>query len=151
MIEKFDESLANARKAVAAAEELGTPALISRALAMLVQLSFMYGHGVDESSLQRALELDDAGLGCAHALSAPDVVHAQILGWMGRMDEAHTELGAVRRSSMERGAEHDLMVIASYGTLLEVWRETSQKPRRWRTKPWNVRSRAAVRGPSDTR
>ena len=22
---------------------------------------------------------------------------------------------------MERGAEHDLMVIASYGTLIEVW------------------------------
>ena len=63
MIEKFDESLANARKAVAAAEELGTPALISRALAMLVQLSFMYGHGVDEASLQRALELDDQDSG----------------------------------------------------------------------------------------
>ena len=120
MIEKFDESLANARKAVAAAEELGTPALISRALAMLVQLSFMYGHGVDESSLQRALELDDQDSGVLMPFRA-DVVHAQILGWMGRMDEAHTELEAVRRSSMERGAEHDLMVIASYGTLLEVW------------------------------
>ena len=49
MISKFDESLVSARKAVTYAEELGDPALISRALAMSVQLNFMYGHGVDES------------------------------------------------------------------------------------------------------
>jgi DNA-binding CsgD family transcriptional regulator len=121
MMAKFDESLAYARKAVAAAEELGAPALISRALAMLVQLRFMYGHGVDESSLQRALELEDPDVGVLMPFRA-SVVHAQILGWTGRLDEARTKLEAVRRSSMERGAEHDLMAIASCSTLVEVWR-----------------------------
>ena len=120
MIERFDESLANARKAVAAAEELGTPTLISRALAMFVQLSFIYGHGVDESMLQRALDLDDPDAIVLMPFRAA-VVHAQILGWMGRLDAARTGLEEVRRASMERGAEHDLTAIVSFGTLIEVW------------------------------
>ena len=56
---EFDDSLRNARDAVTHAEELGYPPLISRALAMLVNTAFLYGHGVDEASLQRALELED--------------------------------------------------------------------------------------------
>ena len=56
---EFDDSLGNAREAVAHAEQLGYPPLISRALAMLVNTAFLYGHGVDEANLQRALELED--------------------------------------------------------------------------------------------
>src|SRR3954449_9533746 len=55
---QFDESLRNAREAVAHAEAFGYPGLISRALAMFVNTSFLYGHGVDEAGLQRALELE---------------------------------------------------------------------------------------------
>ena len=120
MIAHFDESLGSARKAVAAAEELGTPTLISRALAMLVQLKFIYGHGVDESDLQRALELEDSEVGVLMPFRA-NVVHAQILGWTGQLDEARTMLEAARRSAVERGAEHDLMAIASFGAMIEVW------------------------------
>ncbi|HET6733559.1 helix-turn-helix transcriptional regulator, partial [Mycobacterium sp.] len=120
MVAKFDESLTNARKAVAAAEDLGVPTLISRALAMLVQLSFIYGHGVDESSLQRALDLDDPDVNVLMPFRAR-VVLAEILSWTGRLDEARVELEAARRSAVERGAEHDLMAIATLGTLVEVW------------------------------
>ena len=120
MIERFDESLANARTAVAAAEELGTPTLISSALAMFVQLSFIYGHGVDEPRLRRALELEDPDAVVLMPFRAA-AVNAQILGWTGRLDEARAGLEEVRRISIERGAEHDLMAIASYGTLLEIW------------------------------
>ena len=59
MCGEFDDSLGNAREAVAHAEQLGYPPLISRALAMLVNTAFLYGHGVDEANLQRALELED--------------------------------------------------------------------------------------------
>ncbi|HJT95796.1 MAG TPA: AAA family ATPase [Mycobacterium sp.] len=120
MVAQFDESLANAHKAVAVAEERGVPALISRALAMLVQLRVIYGHGVDESSLQRALDLDDPDVNVLMPFRAR-VVHAEILSWTGRLDEARVELAAARRSAVERGAEHDLMAIATLGTLIEVW------------------------------
>jgi ATP/maltotriose-dependent transcriptional regulator MalT len=87
---------------------------------MLVQLRFIHGHGVDESSLQRALDLDDPDVNVLMPFRA-NIVHAQILGWTGRLDEARDELEAARRSAVERGAEHDLMAIASFCTLLEVW------------------------------
>jgi DNA-binding CsgD family transcriptional regulator/tetratricopeptide (TPR) repeat protein len=120
MIGRYDESLLNARKAVAAAAELGTPILISRALAMLVQLKFIYGHGVDEADLQRAVELEDPAVGVVVPFRAT-IVHAQILGWTGQLDESRAELEAARASAVERGAEHDLMAIASFATLIEVW------------------------------
>lgn len=120
MIAHFDESLVNARKAVAAAEELGTPTLISRALAMLVQLKFIYGHGVDEADLQRAVQLEDPDVGVLMPFRA-SIVRAQILGWTGQLDESRAELEAARASAVERGAEHDLMAIASFGTLIQVW------------------------------
>lgn len=120
MIAHFDESLVNARKAVAAAEELGTPTLISRALAMLVQLKFIYGHGVDEADMRRAVELEDPDVGVLMPFRA-SIVRAQILGWTGRLDESRAELESARASAVERGAEHDLMAIASFGTLIQVW------------------------------
>src|SRR5262245_52370853 len=62
MAGQFEESLRNARDAVTRAEELGYPPLVSRALAMLVNTTFLYGHGVDEASLLRALALEDPGV-----------------------------------------------------------------------------------------
>ena len=56
---EFDDSLRNARQAVTHAEQLGDPGLISRTLALLVATTFLYGHGVDVASLQRALALED--------------------------------------------------------------------------------------------
>ena len=71
MISKFDESLVSARMAVTYAEQLGDPALISRALAMSVQLNFMYGHGVDESRDAAGAEIGDPNMDVLVG-SAPD-------------------------------------------------------------------------------
>ena len=65
MISKFGESLVSARMAVTYAEQLGDPALISRALAMSVHLNFIYGHGVDEVSVRRAVESEDRPSTCS--------------------------------------------------------------------------------------
>jgi DNA-binding CsgD family transcriptional regulator/TolA-binding protein len=121
MISKFDESLVSAQKAVNTAEELGDPPLISRALAMSVQLNFMYGNGIDEVSLRRALELEDLDIE-GHAVFSASMVEGLILAWTGRLDDAHARMQALHQRCTERGAENDLTAVASCAALVEIWR-----------------------------
>jgi ATP/maltotriose-dependent transcriptional regulator MalT len=46
---------------------------------------------------------------------------ALVLAWTGRLDEARDQILDVRRHCMERGAESDMMWIASYDTLINIW------------------------------
>ena len=121
MISKFDDSLASAQKAVTNAEQLGDPALISRALAMSVQLNFMYGNGVDELSLRRAVDLEDPDIDGHTAFSA-SMVEGLVLAWTGRLDEAGARMQALHRRCTERGAENDFTAVASCAALVEIWR-----------------------------
>jgi DNA-binding CsgD family transcriptional regulator len=121
MISKFDDSLASAQKAVTNAEQLGDQALISRALAMSVQLNFMYGNGVDELSLRRAVDLEDPDIDGHTAFSA-SMVEGLVLAWTGRLDEAGARMQALHRRCTERGAENDFTAVASCAALVEIWR-----------------------------
>jgi DNA-binding CsgD family transcriptional regulator len=118
---EFDESLRNARQAVTLAEELGYPPLISRALAMLVNTNFHYGHGIDEASLRRALELEDPDTDVPIPFCA-SAVNALVDAWTGKLDIARRRMAAVRDRCVERGAENDMMAISGYSTLIEMWR-----------------------------
>jgi DNA-binding CsgD family transcriptional regulator len=118
---KFEESLQNARQAVSHAEEIGYPPLIGRALATLVNASFLYGHGVDEDSLRRAVELEDPDDDVPIPF-CPSAVNALICAWTGKLNIAHRQMAAVRDRCVERGVENDLMAVAGYSTLIEIWR-----------------------------
>jgi DNA-binding CsgD family transcriptional regulator len=118
---EFDDSLRNARQAVAYAEQIGYPPLISRALAMLVNTTFLYGHGVDEANLQRALELEDPDTDTPIPFCA-SAVNALIYAWTGQLNIANRQMAAVRDRCVERGAEIDMMAVAGYCTLIEMWR-----------------------------
>ena len=118
---EFDDSLGNAREAVAHAEQLGYPPLISRALAMLVNTAFLYGHGVDEANLQRALELEDITADAPIPFCA-SAVNALIYAWTGQLNIAARQMAAVRDRCVERGAENDMMAVTGYCTLIEMWR-----------------------------
>ena len=118
---EFDDSLGNAREAVAHAEQLGYPPLISRALAMLVNTAFLYGHGVDEANLQRALELEDVTADIPLPFCA-SAVNALIYAWTGQLNTAARQMAAVRDRCVERGAENDMMAVTGYCTLIEMWR-----------------------------
>ena len=118
---EFDDSLRNARQAVKHAEQLANPGLISRTLALLVATTFLYGQGVDEPSLQRALALEDPDADISIPFCA-SAVHALLLAWTGELDEARTVMQTVRRRCIERGAEIDLMAVTGYCTVIEMWR-----------------------------
>jgi ATP/maltotriose-dependent transcriptional regulator MalT len=118
---EYDRSLHNARQAVALIDELDLPGLTSQACAMWVTVNFMCGQGVDERMLQRALELEDRNADVPVPFRA-STVHALVLAWTGRLDEARTQVSAVRNRCIERGEYGHLMFIDLYSTLIEVWR-----------------------------
>jgi DNA-binding CsgD family transcriptional regulator len=117
----YDGGLHHTRQAVVLADELDSPMLTSQALAMWVTVSCVCGQGVDERSLQRALELEDLGTDAPNLLPAR-TAHALVLAWTGRLDEARTQMQDVRRRCIERGAESLMMLVSSHSALIEIWR-----------------------------
>ncbi len=118
---EFDDSLRNARQAVKHAEQLSDPGLISRTLALLVATTFLYGQGLDEASLQRALVLEDPDADTAIPFCA-SAVHALVLTFAGQLEEARAVMQTVRLRCVEHGAENDMMAVTGYCTLIEIWR-----------------------------
>jgi DNA-binding CsgD family transcriptional regulator len=121
MISRYEESLATARKAVTEAEHYGDPALVSSALAMSVQLNFMFGNGVDEISLRRAVELEDPDADLLIPFSA-SMIEGLMMAWTGRLDDAQARMEALQRRCTERGAENDLTAVESCEAMIETWR-----------------------------
>jgi DNA-binding CsgD family transcriptional regulator len=116
----FDESLRNARDAATVAERSGLPGPASQALAHWAHAQFMFGEGVDRASLDRALELEQIDDDVPIPFSA-SAVEALILAYTGRIDEARTRMLAVRERCLERGSDRNMMAVAGYGALIELW------------------------------
>jgi DNA-binding CsgD family transcriptional regulator len=109
-----------AELAVAAAEELGDPKLISQALTLHVMLACAHGGRRDESALARALELEapDPDVGAPFRASTTDAV---TLGWTGRLDEALAGLIAARRRCGEIGSDADQVYVSGHLATVYVW------------------------------
>lgn len=119
-IGELDDARRHVRDAVKLAEELGIPGIISAALAWSVHVKFQCGDGLDEPSLQRALELYDPAFDVPIIFRAP-FVHALAMSWTGRLEQAHHELTEVRAVCVERGAESDMMAIAGFLAINHLW------------------------------
>ncbi|MDG4665691.1 LuxR family transcriptional regulator [Mycobacterium sp. 236(2023)] len=117
----FEIMLDNSRRAVELAESVGMPSVTSQALAMWVHTLFIHGHGVDDAALDRALELEAGDDDVAIPFRA-SAVNALILAWTGRLDEAAARMLAVRASCEERGSDRNMMAVASYSAMIEMWR-----------------------------
>ena len=152
----FDDSVRQADDALERARELSLPELTSQVLAMSVLAKCMRGDGVDEQSLERALELEDLDADVPiqfRACAAKVITQA----WTGQLEAARRgavdlrplwldgaapgERGAVdlggaaepgdrrfealhgdrQEARLDRGAESDVMAVASHSTLIEVW------------------------------
>ena len=107
------EGLEVAGQAVAGAESLANPHLLSLALGMLVILRFAAGEGCDEETLQRALQLEDPDA-YAPLVFRPTVQRALLLEWTGRLDEAREELEKIRARCQERGEEGEQVFVCQH-------------------------------------
>lgn len=83
----FDDSLRNARRGAEIAEQTGIPGVISKALALWVHANFLFGNGVDEPALARALALEDHDDDVPVPFRA-SAVSALVRAWTGHLDEA---------------------------------------------------------------
>lgn len=117
----LDDSLSRATEALAHARALSRPDQVSQALAMSVLVKCMRGNGVDEASMQRALELEDQDDDIPlqfRACAVRSITHA----WTGALEAARSEAIDVYRLCLERGAESDVMAVASHMAMADVWR-----------------------------
>ena len=108
-------------RAVADAERLADPGLLANALAGSVMIGFLSGHGLDEPTLKRALDLEDPDAPVPVMLR-PSLISSVLLGWTGRLDQARDGLRSIRRRCLERGEESDLMFAAFHTVIVECWR-----------------------------
>ncbi len=118
---RLDESLQRVEEAVEKAEKIGRSDLLSLALGMRATVCFLRGDGVDETGLQRALQLEDHQANVPFSLR-PTVQNAILRSCAGELDWAHEELTSLRRRCIEHGQDGELMLVAFQGTLVEIWR-----------------------------
>jgi hypothetical protein len=83
--------------------------------------SHLRGDGIDELSLQRALELEDHE-SFTPAVLKPSVVHALILAWSGDLDTSYERLQAIQRRCIEKGEEGERIFIDFHVVLNRIWR-----------------------------
>jgi ATP/maltotriose-dependent transcriptional regulator MalT len=118
---RMDTAVQRIGEAVGRASELGDPHALSQALGMRVMLHFMCGEGVDERSLQRAVDLEDSDADVSSAFS-PRVQRALLLAWIGALDRANAEMLSIRRRCIETGDEGELSFIDFHSVLIHLWR-----------------------------
>ena len=118
---RLDASIQRAEEAVANAQNFGRPDLLSQALSMRAMVCFLRGDGVDEISLQRALELENHQANIPFALR-PTVHNAIVRSCAGELDWAHNEFTSLRKQCIEYGLDGELMLVAFHGALVDIWR-----------------------------
>ncbi len=111
----------HARVAVAEAERLGNDQLLSQALAIWVLVSFMYGLGLDQPSLQRALDLEDPDTAAAATFRA-SAVAAVVSGWAGQLDSARDQMHKLQQRLLQSGTEIDIVWAANEAAMMDIYR-----------------------------
>jgi ATP/maltotriose-dependent transcriptional regulator MalT len=119
--DRVDDALWISEDAINAATQLGRPHLLSQALGMRAMFGFARGDGLDETCLNRALELEDRQADVPVTRRAC-MQNAMLLAWTGQLERARPELAAVRRSCVDRGEEGELMIVAFHSVFIEIWR-----------------------------
>ncbi|KUI22834.1 LuxR family transcriptional regulator [Mycobacterium sp. GA-1285] len=118
---EFGAALQSAERAAAYAEDVGIDDLTSQVLAVRTHIACMCGRGVDWAGMRRALALQDHDSEAPIAFRA-SANNALLLAFVGRLDEAAEQMASVRQHCVERGAETDLIFVAVFSALIEIWR-----------------------------
>jgi hypothetical protein len=118
---RIGDALRLTSSSVTDAEQLGDPRLLARTLAATVMIRFLSGHGLDEPTLQRALDLEDPDAP-GPVMLRPALIAGLLRAWTGRLDQARDGLLSIRQRCLERGEESDLMFTAFHLMIVECWR-----------------------------
>jgi DNA-binding CsgD family transcriptional regulator len=116
-----EPALQQARDALAEAEAMAEPALISQALAVWTFVSFNCGLGYDEVGMKRALELEDQEGDVPIPFQA-SAIHALMLAWTGRLEQSSAALEALGNRLVQRGGELELLFVSYNSAMVSVWR-----------------------------
>ncbi len=117
----IDSALATTATAVEEATNLGQSHLLGSALATRAMVAFMSGAGVDEPSLQRAVELEDREANTA-LIVCPSMLNALLLAYSGKLDQAHNEMLDVRRRCADRDRDGERVIVGFNNIMIEIWR-----------------------------
>ncbi len=99
---RIPDALRLTGETMAGAERLGDPDLLAKALAASVMIRFLSGQGLDQTRLERALDLEDPDVPTPVMLR-PTLISSLLLAWTGRLDQAREGLQSIRRRCLERG------------------------------------------------
>lgn len=121
MVGAFEDQFASALRAVAVAERAGVPALTSQALTTWVYVRLQAGGGLDGPALRRAVELEGAD-GDTPIPFRASAMQGLALAVTGQLEDADRQLAEIAQRCLHRGAEHDLMAVTGYRTLIAIWR-----------------------------
>lgn len=116
-----ERALTRSAQAVAEAEHLGAPSLLSTALGMHEILGFLAGRGFDTVTIQRAVDLEDESLPLPVAF-LPSIQRALLRGWTGELDHAREVLRAAGQRCIALGQEGELVFVAFSQALMDIWR-----------------------------
>jgi DNA-binding CsgD family transcriptional regulator len=106
-------------QAMTRAERTADPHEISQALAVHVALQYRRGLGLDMTTLDRAMKLEDLDADTPAPFSA-HAVNALVLAWTGRLTEAETTLAEVLERSTARGAESELPWLQFHAAMVDI-------------------------------
>jgi DNA-binding CsgD family transcriptional regulator len=107
-------SLSYMNEAAVDAEKIADGGLLAEVLAGLVVLRFLSGQGTDETTLSRALELEDPERR-SRVPRWPTLIAGLIRAWSFDLEEAHAALTAVRARCVAHGFESELSYVYHSG------------------------------------
>lgn len=116
----FDDALNRSTQAVVCADDCGDTAVLSSALALWVTQKCLYGGGLDDRAMRRALELEKPDSDVPVPFR-PSAVQALLSAWVGELVEAKSQMARVQQACLERGADSDMMWIAGHTVLINIW------------------------------
>ncbi|HWI70336.1 MAG TPA: AAA family ATPase, partial [Baekduia sp.] len=108
-------------RAARAAEQLGDDGLLAQALTVKTTVNFLLGRGLDDATLQHALQLEDHDRR-GFVPHRPSMLAALLYAYVGRADDAWDAVTAVRDRCRERGEDSELIYTAIHAVTLQCWR-----------------------------
>ncbi|ORV45785.1 hypothetical protein AWC02_12820 [Mycolicibacter engbaekii] len=120
LIGDMKRSVDLADTAVEQAERLDIAALRSQALTIAAHVRILYGLGVDQQTLQMALEIEDADSGAVATFQASAAVPV-MAALTGDVPAGQRQMRAIHQRFIAHGTEIDTLWAANYVAMFHMW------------------------------